>query len=174
MIHVLDKVKSRFEEKNIEYTVKIGQQALSEQDLINLIPLFDGIILGDDPMNESVLKVAENLKVIAKWGIGTDNIDFEVAKKNNIKITNTPGLLSNSVADLGFGMLLTLIRNIHIVDEDIRNNKWPKYVGIELSDKKLGIIGFGNIGKAVGRRGLGFAMNPYFYDPFVSLFLLIK
>ena len=90
---------------------------------------------------------AKKLKVISKWGTGINSIDLDSAKKHNIKVCNTPSAFSYSVATMAMAMILAYQRKLIINHNLVRKNKWPKLLGETLLNKKVGIIGLGNIGK---------------------------
>lgn len=136
----------------------------SEEELLKVIDNVDGIIVGLDPITEKVLEKGKKLKVVSKYGVGVDNIDCETAKKLGIKVTYTPGANNESVADFAFSLMLTLSRNVHKLDDMVRNNKWQKLIGTEVYGKTIGIIGTGAIGKGVARRAKGFNMEVLAYD----------
>ena len=144
------------------------QQHPTEEELIDVLPNYDGWILGDDPATRKVVDAGASgkLRAAVRWGIGVENIDFEAFKDRGIPITNTPGVFGNEVADLALAYLLGLARHTHIIDRDIRaNNSWPKPVGISTTGRKVAIVGFGSIGQAIARRVLAFDMVPLVYDP---------
>jgi D-3-phosphoglycerate dehydrogenase / 2-oxoglutarate reductase len=108
------------------------------------------------------------LKVIARGGVGLDNIDVPAAEAKGIKVLNTPGASAVSVAELALAHMLAVSRFLHVSTTDLREGKWPKKEyskGIELYHKNLGIFGLGNIGKEVARRALAFGMHVLAYDP---------
>ena len=113
---------------------------------------------------------ASRLKVIGRAGVGVDNIDLEAAKKHNITVVNAPMSTSLAVAELTFGLLLALAREIPRADAGMKQGKWLKkeLEGVELNGKTLGVIGFGRIGVEVGKRAAAFGMNVIAYDPLIS------
>ena len=130
-----------------------------------MIEGYDGIIVGVDPMTPAVIQKGKNLKIIAKNGVGYDNIDLKAATEQHIYVTFTPGAVERTVADSTFAMILALARNIPQGDAVIRKGKWPRMIGMDVSNKKLGILGLGRIGKNVVRRSKGFDMDVYACDP---------
>jgi len=126
-----------------------------------------------DKITCDILEEAENLRIIAQYAVGFDNIDIECATKLGIYVTNTPGVLTEAVADLTWALILGVARRIVEADTFVRWGEWwrkgtgwhPKMMlGIEIYGKTLGIIGFGRIGKAVARRAKGFNMKILYYD----------
>ncbi|MDF2672741.1 MAG: Glyoxylate reductase [Clostridiales bacterium] len=136
----------------------------NEDELLEIIEDFDGIIVGLDPITERVLEKGKKLRVVSKYGVGLDNIDLETAKKLGVKVTYTPGANNESVADFAFALMLTLSRKISKLDEIVRNNRWEKKIGTEVYGKTIGIIGTGAIGKGVAGRATGFNMEILAYD----------
>lgn len=146
-------------------------QILQEEELIKLLPSYDGWIIGDDPATKRVFEVAKkgNLKAAVKWGVGIDNVDFEACKKLNIPITNTPNMFGGEVADLAIGYLVGLARQSYFIDREIRSkNAWPKPAGQSISGTNIGIVGFGDIGRNVTKRLSGFDVNVTIYDPYAQ------
>ena len=143
----------------------VGQQ-FSEDELIAALPGVVGMIAGDDPLTRRVIESADSLRVIIRWGIGMDSVDHQAAKDNNVFVTNTPAVFGDEVADSAFGYVLMLARGHHTVDATVRDGGWPKYEGITLSGQQLGVLGFGSIGRAICRRGLGFGMDVVAVDPY--------
>lgn len=144
---------------------------ISADDLLQAISEFDGLIVrGRTKVTASVLEAASRLKVIGRAGVGVDNIDLEAAKKHNVTVVNAPMSTTLAVAELTFGLLLTLAREIPRADAGMKQGKWLKkeLEGVELNGKTLGVIGFGRIGVEVGRRASAFGMNVIAYDPLIS------
>ncbi|MBQ7608721.1 MAG: phosphoglycerate dehydrogenase [Desulfovibrionaceae bacterium] len=139
---------------------------LSEEAMIERIADCQGVILGIDPMNARVLAQAKKLKAIAKYGVGTDNIDLEECKKRNIAVSRTVGANSNAVADYAFALMLAVARRVLVIDRRCRNADWGKMTGIDIYGKTLGIVGLGAVGKAVALRAQGFSMKILAYDVF--------
>jgi D-3-phosphoglycerate dehydrogenase len=140
-------------------------ERLNESDLLPIIHDFDGVICGDDAFSDKVLKAATKLKVICKWGTGIDSIDQVSAKKLSIKVCNTPDAFTDPVADTTLGFILNFARGITRLDRDMKKGLWLKTPSITLRECTLGIIGLGNIGKAVAKRASSFGMNILACDP---------
>jgi D-3-phosphoglycerate dehydrogenase len=167
MLKQIEEYRYLFEEKNIELVAPKVVQVMTEDELIAILPEMDGWIIGDDPATEKVFTagVNGNLKAAVKWGVGVDNVDFDACKKLNIPIINTPGMFGNEVSDVAIGMMLNLTRKLHIIDAEVRKGNWVKPVGNSTVGKKVGIVGFGDIGKAIGRKLKAFDMDIVAYDP---------
>jgi D-3-phosphoglycerate dehydrogenase / 2-oxoglutarate reductase len=146
-------------------------EKVSADDLLKIIPDYDALIVrGQTRVTAAVIDSATRLKVIGRAGVGVDNIDLEAAKKHNIAVVNTPTATTIAVAELSFGLLLALAREIPRADATMKQGQWSKkeFEGVELNGKILGIIGYGRIGIEVGRRAAAFGMNVVVYDPNVS------
>lgn len=141
-------------------------QQMTENDLIKILPRFDGWILGDDPCSEKVLQSgkAGDLRAVVKWGVGTDNIDFKALEKFNIKFSNTPSVFGNEVADLAIGYVIALARKLIDVHNSVLNGGWLKPIGISLQNKNVAIVGFGDIGSQIARRCEAFDMNVSIFE----------
>jgi len=142
-------------------------QTMTENELIKLVPQFDGWIIGDDPATSKVFEAAKQgkLKAAVKWGIGVDNVDFSVCKRLGIPITNTPDMFGAEVADIALGYVVGLARETFFIDREIRKGQWPKNRGISLAGKKIGIIGQGDIGYHTATRLLSCDMDVIAWDP---------
>jgi D-3-phosphoglycerate dehydrogenase / 2-oxoglutarate reductase len=121
-------------------------------------------------MDTEAIAAAKNLKVIARAGVGLDNVDVPAATQAGVMVVNAPTSNITSAAELAVGLLLATARNIAPANEALKNGAWKrsKYGGVELLDKKVGVVGFGRIGQLVAERLKGFGMEVLAYDPFVS------
>ena len=158
----------RFAELDIEVEAPEVDQQLSEEYLLANLHRFDGVVAGDERYTPAVLAQADRLKVIAKWGIGTDGIDVATARERGIAVVNTPSQLSGEVADVAIGYMIMLARQLHIIDAAVRRGEWAQICGVSLADKTLGIVGLGAIGSAVARRAIAHDMHVIGYDPYAS------
>jgi len=120
---------------------------ISESELANFYKDADGIIVGLEKITPELLDKLPKLKIIAKYGVGLDNIDINACKDRNITIGWTGGVNKRSVAEMALGYMLALCRNIYVTSNQLKIGTWNKNGGIQLTDKKVGIIGAGNIGK---------------------------
>jgi D-3-phosphoglycerate dehydrogenase len=135
-----------------------------KEEMLNLIRGIDGMIIGIDELSAEIIEKADKLKVISKYGTGLDNIDLPMATKKKIIVTNTPQANVDAVADLVFGLILSLARRIPEADQKTKNGKWEKIIGKSVWKKTLGVIGLGKIGKQVVKRARGFQMNILGFD----------
>ena len=134
-------------------------RVLTEQELAALIPGMDGLIVGLDPVTETVLRGADRLRVVSKYGVGIDNIDLPGATRRGIVVVNAAGSNSSAVAELAFGLMLDVARQISTSDRRIRQGRWESHKGFELWRKTLGIVGTGRTGRELALRARGFEMR---------------
>ncbi len=145
-----------------------GTKPLAEHELCHMIGDVDGYIAGLDEITRSVIEAAPRLKVIARYGVGVDNVDLAAARERGIVVTNTPGTNSSSVAELAIGLMLALARQIPAADRGTRNGEWPRLEGWALEGKTVGLLGLGAIGKGVAMRLQGFGCQVIAYDPYLD------
>jgi D-3-phosphoglycerate dehydrogenase len=148
---------------------EVNQKTLTPNELLSAIPGYDCIIVRSaTKVTKEVIDAGKTLRVIARGGVGVDNIDVKHAQSKNIVVLNTPAASAISVAELAIGHMLAVSRFLHVSTAEMREGKWPKKEyskGTELYNKNLGIVGLGNIGKEVARRALGMGMRVLAYDP---------
>ncbi len=152
----------------LEVDIKTG---MKPDELRACIGEYDGIVIRSaTKMTEDVIDVAANLKVIGRAGSGLDNVDKNAASKKGIVVMNTPGGNTITTAEHAFTMLMSLARNIPQATSSMKEGKWEKkkFMGVELFNKTLGIVGIGNIGSQVARMAHGLEMNVIAFDPFLS------
>jgi D-3-phosphoglycerate dehydrogenase / 2-oxoglutarate reductase len=164
MQNCIDEFRPRLAERQLELVLPEIVQQPSEEDLIEIIGGFDGMIAGDDPLSARVLEHAKRMRIISKWGVGIDGIDLDAARTLGIPVLNTPGVFGGEVADLALGYVVMLARQLHRIDASVKAGGWFKYEGRSLDGKVLGIAGFGSIGQAVAARGKGFGMRILAHD----------
>jgi lactate dehydrogenase-like 2-hydroxyacid dehydrogenase len=155
-----------------ECNLFIGPVDATELDpaLIDVLPQAEGLFtLLTIPVTDIVLRQAPSLRVISNMAVGVDNIDIKACTLRKIPVGNTPGVLTESTADLTMALMLSIARNIPQSSQDAREGHWKtwspaRWLGMELSGSTLGIVGMGKIGKAVARRALGFGMKIMYTD----------
>jgi len=146
--------------------IRVKQPVTGENDLLGQLDDVVAIITGLEPVTGKVINSAPRLRVIVKHGIGVDNIDLDAAKEKGVIVANSPGTNREAVADLVFGLMLSLARKIPQSDRQVREGKWPKVFGQSVWGKTLGIIGLGVIGKSVAQRAKGFNMKVLAFDKY--------
>lgn len=138
---------------------------LTSSELSEMLPGCHGFIAGLDRVDETALESADQLKVIARYGVGVDNIDLDTAARKKITVTNTPHANSVSVAELTVALLLSLARSIPEAADSVRSGGWPRLQGKLLQGKTVGLIGFGCVGREVARRLQGWGVTLLACDP---------
>ena len=165
MIPVLDRFRSLFDRYEIELIVPDVHERMKETELLDYAGQFDGVICGDDRFTARVIEAcAPRLRVISKWGTGVDSIDAEACSRHDVKLCRTPNAFTVPVADSVLSYILAFARRQPWMDRKMKSGKWEKLTGKSLSECSLGVIGMGNIGKAVTRRARAFGMQVYGTD----------
>ena len=147
------------------------RKGLSEAELLPLVADIDAwVVRGATKVTRRLIESAPRLRWVARAGAGIDNIDAVAAKERGVGVLNVPGANAVAVAELVFGLLLSLFRRIPDAHESVRRGEWEKtrFQGRELRGKTMGIVGLGRIGRAVARRAGGFEMTCVGHDPLVS------
>lgn len=160
MIPYMDRFRPLLEAHGLELIIAPVQERLDEDDLLAWAGKFDGTLCGDDRYTARVLEAcAPRLKVISKWGTGIDSIDQEACARLGIRIGRTPNAFTIPVTDNVLGYMLAFARRLPWMDRAMKAGIWEKLPGRTLSECTLGVIGVGNIGKAVLRRARAFGMT---------------
>lgn len=143
---------------------------LPPEELVKRIPSYDALIVRSETKVTKDIIEKSNLKIIGRAGVGLDNIDVEAAKKKGITVVNSPEASTIAVAELAIGSMIAMMRSIPHAHHSMREGKWErsKFLGGELFGKKLGIIGFGRIGREVADRANAFGMQVHVYDPMIT------
>ena len=169
MLGLIKEFDEAFAAKGLECVPAKVTQVLSVAELKELVPNYEGWIIGDDPANREVVEtgVKGKLKAAVKWGVGVDNVDFAAFKDFGVPVDNTPGVFGGEVADVALTYTLGLARETYFIDREIRlKNAWPKPSGISLSGRSVAIVGFGDIGRQTAKRILACGSKVIAYDPF--------
>src|SRR5512134_2298672 len=165
MIPFMDRFKPIFDKYGIELIQPDVRERMEEADLLKYAGQFDGTICGDDRYTLRVIEACSpRLKIISKWGTGIDSIDAEACSRYSIKIGRTLNAFTRPVADSVLAYMLAFTRRQPWMDREMKSGKWEKIPGKALSECTLGIVGVGNIGKAVTRRARAFGMKVYGTD----------
>jgi D-3-phosphoglycerate dehydrogenase len=160
MIPVFSRFESEFTRRDIKVIIPEVDERLSESELMKFAGKIDGTICGDDRFSARVLEASSpRLKVISKWGTGIDSIDQEAADRLGIKVFNTPRAFTDPVADSVMAYVLTFARRTIDLDRSMKSGEWTKLPGFSLREQTLGVVGVGNVGKAVLRRAHSFGMT---------------
>jgi len=143
---------------------------VTTDELIELLGGGAAVVGGVERYDERVFAACPELRVVARWGVGYDNINLADATRAGVMIANTPGAVTESVADQTFCLMLALARRLPEQMQVARSLEWRHVEGTELWRKTLGIVGLGSIGQAVARRAQGFSMRVLAHDPYVPPF----
>lgn len=168
MLGLIDEFADAFAKHGLEFTAADVVQIMTEDELIATLPDYDGWIIGDDPASRRVMEgaVSGKLRACVKWGVGTDNVDFDAFADLNIPVENTPGVFGNEVADVALTYALGLARETYFIDREIRTrHAWPKPSGISVLGRKVGVVGFGDIGQQTAKRLIACGAEIIAYDP---------
>lgn len=140
---------TRLEQEGFEYRLNPHGRVLTEEEAIELLDGVDGVIAGTEPLSANVLECSSQLKVISRVGSGLESVDLEAAKRHGVRVFTTPDALTDAVAELTVGGMLSVARHIHELDAALREGRWEKQMGRLLRGQTVGIVGLGRIGKAV-------------------------
>jgi len=165
-------IPSVIEKLRAHFTVDVGKHAAynDEQKLINDIPEYYGLLtMLSNPITKTVISAGKNLEIIANHAVGYDNIDLEAAAEYNVKVANTPGVLTDSCAEFALGLMLAVSRRFYDAQKYLLNGKFESwepvgFLGIELKGRTLGIVGMGRIGKGVARRAHALGMKIIYHN----------
>ena len=135
-----------------EVTINPIGRKLKEEELVELVGDYDILIAGTEPITSKVLHKAKKLKLISRVGIGLDSVDLAEAKKRGILVSYTPDAPAPAVAELTMGLMLSLLRNIHLSNIEMHRGQWYRYFGRRIPEITIGVIGVGRIGGRVLRR----------------------
>ncbi|RPJ43186.1 MAG: hydroxyacid dehydrogenase [Chloroflexi bacterium] len=141
---------------------------ISAEDLMKIVGEYDALIVrGRTKVTPAVFDAGTNLKVVGRAGVGVDNIDLNAARQHQVTVVNSPLATTVAVAELAIGLMLTMLRDIPRANAAMKEGKWLKkeLEGAELYQSTLGIVGYGRIGQAVGKRAAAFDMRVVAFDP---------
>jgi len=136
----------------LDFIINPLNKKFTEDELIHYVKDIDLIIAGTEPITEKVLNHAPKLKLISRVGIGLDSVDLIAAQKRGIKVTYTPDAPAPAVAELTMGLILNLLRSVHVSNSQMHNGIWNRIFGRRLAEITLGVVGVGRIGSRVLRR----------------------
>lgn len=160
MLPFVDRFKPVFDHYGLDLIVPQVNERLEEEEILKYAGQFDGAVCGDDRYTARALKAClPRLKVISKWGTGIDSIDQQACRELGIQVRNTPNAFTLPVSDSVLGYMLAFARRQPWMDKAIKSGEWKKIPGRSLSECTLGVVGVGNVGKAVIRRARGFGMK---------------
>jgi len=144
------------ESAGIEYLINPFNRKITEDQLADLVGDFDVIIAGTERISDRVLARGPKLKLISRVGIGLDGVDLMAARARGIRVTYTPDAPAPAVAELTLGLMITLLRSVHVANQQLHQGKWQRIFGRRLAEITVGVIGVGRIGARVLRRTKAF------------------
>ena len=157
----------RLRTSRVEPRFPSQDRPLAEDEMVELVRGCEGLIVGLDPVTAPVLE-AGPLRVVVKYGSGLDNIDLDAARALGVDVRSTPGANARSVAELTIALLLALARHVVVHDGLVRGGSWSRRTGIELEGRRLGLVGYGAIGREVARIARCLGMEVVAHDPLLS------
>ena len=175
-IGIIDKMNNKgidLLKSNKDFSVDLITD-LSRENLLKVLPKYDGVTLRRGVLDSEILTNCKNLKVIARHGVGYDNVDTKYCKENNITLLITHDSTSTSPSEHIMFMILNIYKGREMFDRMVRDGKFSEAIHLdiddnfEIFDKKILIVGFGRIGKKLIKKCLGFDMQVYVYDPYVD------
>ena len=140
----------------------------SAEEAISMLQGCDAVIASSEPYNAQVFAACPQLKLVARCGVGTDAVDMAAAAEAGVVVTNTPGAMTEAVADYTFALMLGIARRLPESDAMMRSGGWDEFRGVLVYGKTLGLVGVGRIGQAVAQRAKGFSMRVLAYDPILQ------
>ena len=155
-------------ERGAELVANPYGRPMSPDELIPALRDVDGVIAGLDTFSAEVFAAAPQLAVVARYGVGYDRIDLQAARSAGVRVTNTPGANGHSVAELAVGLMFAVARQIPQASTAVAAGEWPRFQGIELAGRRLGVLGLGAIGAATARMAQGIGMEVLGFDPGLS------
>ncbi len=156
----------RLEDEGYEIVRNTSGHILEKEQIKQLIEDCVGVIIGVDPLDSEVLSCARDLRAVAKYGVGVDNIDMEYCREHGIRVSRTVGANSEAVADYAMALMLAVARKVSLIDRKCREQNWGKITTRDVSHATLGLFGLGAIGRQVALRSQGFDMRVIAYDPY--------
>ena len=163
---------SLLEDVGAEVVINPLERKFTEEDLLRLLPDFDVLIAGTEPITRKVLKAAKRLKFISRVGIGLDSVDLEAARDHSVLVSYTPDAPAPAVAELTVGLMIDLLRAVQVSNHRMHNGIWHRYFGRRLTEVTIGLVGVGRIGSRVIRHLSGFECQKILVndiDPNINL-----
>jgi glyoxylate reductase len=159
----LARIKEKF-----DVSVNEEQRLLSKEELSARVVDVDALVCLGNRVDRDVIDAGKKLKIVANYGVGYNNIDAEYAAKKQVMVTNTPGVLTETTADLTWAILMAIARRIVEADRFTKSGRFAGFdpyrlLGTDVHGKTLGIVGLGRIGQAVAKRSLGFDMKVLYF-----------
>lgn len=148
----------------IDYLINSLGRKLKEDELAEMVSEYDVLIAGTEPITEKVMAKGKNLKLISRVGVGLDSVDLLAAERRSIHVSYTPDAPAPAVAELTVGMMLSLLRHLHVSNILMHKGLWHRYFGRRVSEITIGIIGIGRIGRGVIERLVSFKPSKILFN----------
>jgi len=161
--------KKLLEENGVDVIENNKDRPMTREELLAVVGDIDGVVVGVDTWNMEIFKKASRLKALARFGVGVDNIDLEDAKSRGIVVSNAKGMNSNSVAELTIAHIFSCLRRTPNFNTSIRQGKWDRFMGRDLSHMTVGLMGFGDIAQKVAKKLSGFDVVIKACDPYPNI-----
>ncbi|VVC04376.1 Glyoxylate reductase [Candidatus Bilamarchaeum dharawalense] len=161
-------IADQMEEEVVDEIRKLGQVDYKPSDVKKALVDADVLIVRSaTKVTKELVSDATKLRVVARAGVGLDNVDQQACKDKKIKVLNTPGASSNAVAELALGLIMSMMRNVQKAHHQMKNGKWDKknLIGSEVAGKTLGVVGYGRIGSMLGKKAQALGMSIIAYNP---------
>lgn len=136
----------QLEAAGVEYLVNPHGRKLTEPELVEMAKDFDVLIAGTEPITDQVFSRAKNLRLVSRVGVGLDSVDLLAAERHGVQVSYTPDAPALAVAEMSIGLLFSLLRSIHLANDQLHNRIWKRHFGRRISEVTIGIIGVGRIG----------------------------
>lgn len=156
--------------EHYEVTMNTSGNSMTKEEMIHTFNQYDGIVTSlTNPIDEDVIAACPNVKIMANYAVGYNNIDIEAAVKHSLIVTNTPDVLSDTTAETAWSLVFAVSRRIVEADRYVRNGKWKKFsanlfLGRDVFNKTLGIVGAGSIGRRFAEKARGYHMTILYYN----------
>lgn len=153
--------------KRIKVILNKTGRTLNPAETLNILQGCEGVIAGTEDYRREILEKLPDLRIISRCGTGDDSIDLEASRRLGIQVYTTPAGPVRAVAELVIGLMLSLLRHISSMDREMHSGRWQKKMGSLFWKKTIGLVGFGRIGREVGRLSALLGAAVYYYDPFL-------
>lgn len=158
-LHPGDSVDTLLREHGLDPLYSPAKGSRAPEEKLALFEGATGVIAASEPITREMLAAAPSLKVIARAGVGYDNVDIAAAGELGIRVCNTPGVNHHAVAEMALALMLTCARRMNTVFDGVAEGRWPREAGTELRGKTLGVLGYGPSGKAIAALGAALGMR---------------
>ncbi|WRS28536.1 phosphoglycerate dehydrogenase [Oscillospiraceae bacterium MB08-C2-2] len=163
------KAKQLLEQNGVNVIENPHGRPFTQEELLQVVGDIDGVVAGVDTWDETIFQKAPRLKVIARFGVGVDNIDLQSAAAHGIAVSNARGMNSGSVAEMAIALMLSCLRNVPNLNRSTREGAWERFMGRDLTGMCVGLLGFGDIARKVAKKLSGFDVKLIAYDLYPNM-----